>query len=136
MVLPMSTAAASLAGTWGLGKLVCFWDDNKISIDGNTDGWFTDDTPARFEAYGWQVVRNVNGQKNACETDQRDNRRGGRTDTKQAVDDANQQSRSQRDEIDFHDVRPPSLPHAFTKASRSALRMSACVVSIPCGKPS
>ena len=61
MVLPMSTAAASLAGTWGLGKLVCFWDDNKISIDGNTDGWFTDDTPARFEAYGWQVVRNVNG---------------------------------------------------------------------------
>ena len=56
-----SHEAASLAGTWGLGKLVCFWDDNKISIDGNTDGWFTDDTPARFEAYGWQVVRNVNG---------------------------------------------------------------------------
>ena len=57
----VSHEAASLAGTWGLGKLVCFWDDNKISIDGNTDGWFTDDTPARFEAYGWQVVRNVNG---------------------------------------------------------------------------
>ncbi len=57
----ISHEAASLAGTWGLGKLVCFWDDNKISIDGNTDGWFTDDTPARFEAYGWQVVRNVNG---------------------------------------------------------------------------
>ena len=50
-----------MAGTWGLGKLVAFWDDNKISIDGNTDGWFTDDTPARFEAYGWQVIRNVNG---------------------------------------------------------------------------
>ncbi len=57
----VSHEAASLAGTWGLGKLVCFWDDNKISIDGNTEGWFTDDTPARFEAYGWQVVRNVNG---------------------------------------------------------------------------
>ncbi|TKR30754.1 transketolase [Luteimonas gilva] len=57
----ISHEAASLAGTWGLGKLVAFWDDNKISIDGNTDGWFTDDTPMRFEAYGWQVVRNVNG---------------------------------------------------------------------------
>ncbi|MET0807264.1 MAG: transketolase [Pseudoxanthomonas sp.] len=58
----ISHEAASLAGTWGLGKLVAFWDDNKISIDGNTDGWFTDNTPARFEAYGWQVIRNVNGQ--------------------------------------------------------------------------
>ena len=57
----VSHEAASLAGTWGLNKLVCFWDDNHISIDGNTDGWFTDDTPARFEAYGWQVVRNING---------------------------------------------------------------------------
>jgi transketolase len=52
---------ASLAGTWGLGKLICFWDDNKISIDGNTDGWFTDDTAARFETYGWQVIRHVDG---------------------------------------------------------------------------
>ncbi|MBT2748853.1 MULTISPECIES: transketolase [unclassified Lysobacter] len=58
----ISHEAASLAGTWGLHKLVAFWDDNKISIDGNTDGWFTDDTPARFEAYGWRVIRNVNGQ--------------------------------------------------------------------------
>ncbi|WP_395769384.1 transketolase [Arenimonas sp.] len=57
----VSHEAASLAGTWGLGKLICFWDDNNISIDGNTDGWFTDDTPARFEAYGWQVIRHVNG---------------------------------------------------------------------------
>ncbi len=57
----ISHEAASLAGTWGLGKLFAFWDDNKISIDGNTDGWFTDDTPARFEAYGWQVIRNVDG---------------------------------------------------------------------------
>ncbi|ALN84355.1 transketolase [Lysobacter capsici] len=58
----ISHEAASLAGTWGLHKLVAFWDDNKISIDGNTDGWFTDDTPARFEAYGWRVIRNVDGQ--------------------------------------------------------------------------
>ena len=57
----ISHEAASLAGTWGLAKLVAFWDDNKISIDGNTDGWFTDDTPARFEAYGWRVIRNVDG---------------------------------------------------------------------------
>jgi transketolase len=57
----ISHEAASLAGTWGLGKLVAFWDDNKISIDGNTDGWFTDDTPARFEAYGWNVIRGVDG---------------------------------------------------------------------------
>ncbi len=57
----VSHEAASLAGTWGLGKLICFWDDNKISIDGNTDGWFTDDTAARFEAYGWQVIRHVDG---------------------------------------------------------------------------
>ena len=57
----ISHEVTSLAGTWGLGKLICFWDDNKISIDGNTDGWFTDDTPARFEAYGWQVIRHVDG---------------------------------------------------------------------------
>jgi transketolase len=57
----VSHEAASLAGTWGLGKLVAFWDDNHISIDGDTAGWFTDDTPARFEAYGWQVIRNVDG---------------------------------------------------------------------------
>ena len=57
----ISHEAASLAGTWKLGKLVAFWDDNQISIDGDTAGWFTDDTPARFEAYGWQVVRNVDG---------------------------------------------------------------------------
>ncbi|MDI9237489.1 transketolase [Lysobacter sp. LF1] len=57
----ISHEAASLAGTWGLHKLVAFWDDNKISIDGNTDGWFTDDTPKRFEAYGWNVIRGVNG---------------------------------------------------------------------------
>ncbi|PBS13110.1 transketolase [Lysobacteraceae bacterium NML93-0792] len=57
----ISHEAASLAGTLGLGKLVAFWDDNRISIDGNTEGWFTDDTPARFEAYGWRVVRDVDG---------------------------------------------------------------------------
>jgi transketolase len=57
----ISHEAASLAGTWGLGKLVAFWDDNQISIDGNVEGWFTDDTPARFEAYGWRVIRDVDG---------------------------------------------------------------------------
>ncbi len=57
----VSHEAASLAGTLGLGKLVAFWDDNRISIDGNTEGWFTDDTPARFEAYGWRVIRGVDG---------------------------------------------------------------------------
>ena len=57
----VSHEAASLAGTWGLHKLVAFWDDNHISIDGNTDGWFTDDTPKRFEAYGWNVIRGVDG---------------------------------------------------------------------------
>ena len=57
----VSHEAASLAGTWGLHKLVAFWDDNKTSIDGNTDGWFTDNTPARFEAYGWNVIRGVDG---------------------------------------------------------------------------
>ncbi|MFC4729406.1 transketolase [Coralloluteibacterium thermophilus] len=57
----ISHEAASLAGTWKLGKLVAFWDDNGISIDGKVEGWFTDDTAARFEAYGWQVVRGVDG---------------------------------------------------------------------------
>jgi transketolase len=57
----ISHEACSLAGTWGLGKLIAVWDDNRISIDGNTDGWFTDDTAARFEAYGWQVIRGVDG---------------------------------------------------------------------------
>ena len=57
----ISHEACSLAGTWGLGKLICFYDDNGISIDGEVHGWFTDDTPRRFEAYGWQVIRNVDG---------------------------------------------------------------------------
>jgi transketolase len=57
----ISHEVSSLAGTWGLGKLIAFWDDNKISIDGNVHGWFTDDTAARFESYGWQVIRHVDG---------------------------------------------------------------------------
>ena len=52
----VSHEACALAGTWGLGKLVAFWDDNNISIDGHIDGWYTDDTVKRFEAYGWHVV--------------------------------------------------------------------------------
>ena len=57
----ISHEACSLAGTLGLGKLMAFYDDNGISIDGHVDGWFTDDTPKRFEAYGWHVVRHVDG---------------------------------------------------------------------------
>src|SRR5512134_654464 len=57
----ISHEACALAGTWGLGKLVAFHDDNGISIDGAVDGWFRDDTPARFRAYGWQVVGPVDG---------------------------------------------------------------------------
>jgi transketolase len=51
----VSHEACALAGTWGLGKLIAFWDDNNISIDGHIDGWYTDDTAGRFEAYGWHV---------------------------------------------------------------------------------
>lgn len=57
----ISHEACSLAGTLGLGKLIVFYDDNGISIDGPIQGWFTDNTPQRFEAYGWQVVPNVDG---------------------------------------------------------------------------
>ena len=57
----ISHEACSLAGTWGLGKLIAFYDDNGISIDGDVEGWFTDDTVKRFEAYGWQVIPAVDG---------------------------------------------------------------------------
>ncbi|KRA30262.1 transketolase [Rhodanobacter sp. Root627] len=57
----ISHEVASLAGTWKLGKLVAVYDDNGISIDGEVEGWFTDNTPARFEAYGWNVIRDVDG---------------------------------------------------------------------------
>ncbi|UTW44560.1 transketolase [bacterium SCSIO 12696] len=57
----ISHEACSLAGTLGLGKLIAFWDDNGISIDGEVEGWFSDDTPARFRAYGWQVIEAVDG---------------------------------------------------------------------------
>jgi len=57
----ISHEACSLAGTLGLGKLVCFWDDNGISIDGHVEGWFSDDTPKRFESYGWHVIPDVDG---------------------------------------------------------------------------
>ncbi len=69
----ISHEVCSLAGTLGLGKMIVFYDDNGISIDGKTDGWFTDDTPARFRAYGWDVLENVDGHdavkiKNAIDT--------------------------------------------------------------------
>lgn len=57
----ISHEAASLAGTLGLNKLVAFWDDNGISIDGEVEGWFTDNTPERFRAYGWNVIADVDG---------------------------------------------------------------------------
>ncbi|OBU13898.1 transketolase [Photobacterium aquimaris] len=61
MMEGISHEACSLAGTLGLGKLVAFWDDNGISIDGEVEGWFADDTAKRFEAYGWHVIRSVDG---------------------------------------------------------------------------
>ena len=61
----ISHEACSLAGSFGLGKLICYYDDNNISIDGNVDGWFIDDTPKRFEAYGWQVI-SVDGHDSAA----------------------------------------------------------------------
>ncbi|HET9113910.1 MAG TPA: transketolase [Burkholderiales bacterium] len=62
----ISHESCALAGTWGLGKLIAFWDDNGISIDGHVKGWFTDDTPKRFEAYGWHVVAGVDGHDSAA----------------------------------------------------------------------
>ncbi len=53
--------ACALAATWGLNKLIAFWDDNNISIDGHTDKWFSEDIPGRFEAYGWKVIRPIDG---------------------------------------------------------------------------
>ncbi len=69
----ISHEVCSLAGTLGLGKLIVFYDDNGISIDGEVEGWFTDDTPMRFRAYGWHVIEDVDGHdaiqvKNAIET--------------------------------------------------------------------
>ena len=57
----ISHEACSLAGTLGLGNLIAFWDDNGISIDGHVEGWFTDNTPMRFESYGWHVIADVDG---------------------------------------------------------------------------
>ncbi len=61
MMEGISHEACALAGTWGLNKLIAFWDDNNISIDGHIDGWYTDDTAKRFEAYGWHVIPDVQG---------------------------------------------------------------------------
>ncbi len=79
MMEGISHEVASLAGTLDLGKLIAFYDDNGISIDGEVEGWFTDDTPKRFEAYNWQVIRNVDGHdadeiKTAIETARKSDR--------------------------------------------------------------
>jgi transketolase len=65
----ISHEVSSLAGTLGLGKLILFYDDNGISIDGEVEGWFTDDTPARFEAYGWHVIADVDGHNSKAISD-------------------------------------------------------------------
>jgi len=57
----LSHEVCSLAGTLGLGKLIVFWDNNHISIDGDTEGWFTDNTPERFKAYHWHVIEDIDG---------------------------------------------------------------------------
>jgi transketolase len=80
MMEGVSHEACSLAGTLGLGKLIAFYDDNGISIDGHVEGWFTDDTTKRFEAYGWQVIPAVDGHdaaaiKAAIETAKGDTKR-------------------------------------------------------------
>ncbi|WBA10495.1 transketolase [Salinivibrio kushneri] len=62
----ISHEACSLAGTLGLGKLIAFWDDNGISIDGHVEGWFSDDTAKRFESYGWHVIPAVDGHDSAA----------------------------------------------------------------------
>ena len=66
MMEGISHEACSLAGTLGLGKLIAFYDDNGISIDGHVEGWFTDDTPKRFDGYGWHVLANVDGHDGAA----------------------------------------------------------------------
>jgi transketolase len=66
MMEGISHESCSLAGTLGLGKLIAFYDDNGISIDGHVEGWFTDNTPMRFEAYGWHVIPNVDGHDSAA----------------------------------------------------------------------
>jgi transketolase len=74
-------ARSLLAGRHlGLGKLIAFWDDNGISIDGHVDGWFTDDTPKRFEAYGWHVIRDVDGHDPSTPSNAAIARRQGETD--------------------------------------------------------
>ncbi len=65
----ISHEACALAGTLGLGKLIAFWDDNGISIDGEVEGWFTDDTVSRFEAYGWHVMSGIDGHDHAAISD-------------------------------------------------------------------
>ncbi len=65
MMEGVSHEACALAGTWGLGKLIAFWDDNGISIDGHIEGWYTDDTPGRFKSYGWHV-QSVDGHDSAA----------------------------------------------------------------------
>ena len=114
MMEGISHEAASLAGTWKLGKLVAFYDDNGISIDGHVQGWLTDDTPKRFEAYGWHVIaerRRPRRRRGRC----RDQGRAGGD--RQAVAPLLQDRSSAR-------ARPPRPAPSTCTAPRSARRKS------------
>ena len=93
----ISHEACSFAGTQKLGKLIAFYDDNGISIDGETRGWFTDDTPKRFEAYGWHVVPNVDGHDaEAVRARDRGGARGGRSPVADLLQDDHRLRRAER----------------------------------------
>jgi transketolase len=134
MMEGISHEACALAGTLRLSKLVAFYDDNGISIDGHVEGWFTDDTPKRFEAYGWNVVRAVDGHNPA------------------AIDAAIKAAKAQGNQADgkptliccktvigmgspnkagTHDVHGAALGAAEVQATRDALGWTAAPFDVP-----
>ena len=130
MMEGISHEACALAGTWGLGKLIAFYDDNGISIDGHVEAWFTDDTGKRFEAYKWHVIRNVDGHSS------------------EAVDKALQEAKAVTDKPSLiicktvigkgspnkegtHDVHGAALGDAEVKATRENLGWTHAPFEIP-----
>ncbi|KRH78407.1 transketolase 1 [Ferrovum sp. JA12] len=115
----ISHEACALAGTLGLNKLIAFWDDNGISIDGHVEAWFADDTPKRFEAYGWHVIRNIDGHNVVALT--------------QAIDNAKQSGQptliccktnigeGSPNKVGTHDVHGAPLGHDEIAATRAKL---------------